>query len=70
MGYGEAKQAVQDAALEYFGPARERREQLAADTDTLNDILAEGARKAREKGKQVLDRVQTACGLGSKHLAK
>ncbi|WP_417387816.1 tryptophan--tRNA ligase [Gimesia sp.] len=70
MGYGEAKQAVQDAALEYFGPARERREQLAADTDTLNDILAEGARKAREKGKQVLDRVQAACGLGSKHLAK
>jgi len=70
MGYGEAKQAVHDAALTYFGPARERREQLAADTDTLNDILAEGARKAREKGKQVLDRVQTACGLGSKHLAK
>ncbi|HBL44223.1 tryptophan--tRNA ligase [Gimesia sp.] len=70
MGYGEAKQAVHDAALAYFGPARERREQLAADTDTLNDILAEGARKAREKGKQVLDRVQAACGLGSKHLAK
>lgn len=70
MGYGEAKQAVHDAALAYFGPARERREQLAADTDTLNEILAEGARKAREKGKQVLDRVQAACGLGSKHLAK
>lgn len=70
MGYGEAKQAVHDAALEYFGPARERREQLAADTSTLNDILAEGAHKAREKGKQVLDRVQAACGLGSKHLAK
>ncbi|WP_417378996.1 tryptophan--tRNA ligase [Gimesia sp.] len=70
MGYGEAKQAVHEAALEYFGPARERREQLAADTDTLNDILAEGARKAREKGKQVLDRVQAACGLGSKYLAK
>lgn len=70
MGYGDAKQAVHEAALEYFGEARERREQLAADTDTLNDILAEGARQAREKGKEVLDRVQKACGLGSNHLAK
>lgn len=70
MGYGEAKQAVHEAALEYFGAARERREQLASDTDALNDILAEGARKAREKGKEVLDRVQTACGLGSKHISK
>ncbi|QDT43964.1 Tryptophan--tRNA ligase [Gimesia alba] len=70
MGYGDAKQAVHEAALEYFGEARERREQLADDTDTLNDILAEGARQAREKGKEVLDRVQKACGLGSNHLAK
>ena len=70
MGYGDAKQAVHEAALEYFGEARERREQLAADTETLNDILAEGARQAREKGKEVLDRVQAACGLGSNHLAK
>tara|TARA_R110002095_G_scaffold160647_1_gene139281 strand:+ start:6224 stop:7204 length:981 start_codon:yes stop_codon:yes gene_type:complete len=70
MGYGEAKQAVHEAALEYFGEARERREKLSADTDTLNDILAEGARKAREKGKEVLERVQTACGLGSARLSK
>lgn len=70
MGYGEAKQAVHDAALEYFGTARERREQLATDTDTLNDILAEGALKAREKGKEVLERVQSACGLGTARLSK
>ncbi|QDV52075.1 tryptophan--tRNA ligase [Gimesia fumaroli] len=70
MGYGDAKQSVHDAALEYFGEARERREQLAADTDTLNDILAEGARQAREKGKEVLDRVQAACGLGSTYISK
>jgi tryptophanyl-tRNA synthetase len=70
MGYGEAKQAVHDAALEYFGAARERREQLAADLDTVHDILAEGARQAREKGKEVLDRVQAACGLGTVSLSK
>lgn len=70
MGYGDAKQAVHEAALEYFGEARERREQLAADTDTVNDILAEGAHKAREKGKEVLERVQSACGLSTTHFSK
>lgn len=70
MGYGDAKQAVHEAALEYFGEARERREQLAADTDTVNDILTEGANKAREKGKEVLERVQSACGLSTAHFSK
>ncbi len=70
MGYGEAKQAVHEAALEYFGEARERREQLAADTDTVNDILAEGAKQAREKAREVLERVQSACGLGTAHFSK
>ena len=69
MGYGDAKQAVHEAALEYVGEARERREQLSADTDTVNDILSEGARTAREKGKEVLERVQSACGLSTTHFS-
>ncbi|QDU10161.1 tryptophan--tRNA ligase [Gimesia aquarii] len=69
MGYGDAKQAVHEAALEYFREARERREQLSADTDTVNDILSEGARTAREKGKEVLERVQSACGLSTTHFS-
>lgn len=63
MGYGEAKQTLYDAAMEYFGPSRERREQLAADPETLEAILTDGARKARTKGQEVLDRVRSACGL-------
>lgn len=70
MGYGEAKQAVHDAALEYFGEARERRELLATDTDTVKDILAEGAKQAREKAREVLERVQSACGLSTAHFSK
>jgi tryptophanyl-tRNA synthetase len=63
MGYGEAKQTLYEAAMEYFTPARERREQLAADIDQVEDILQAGATRAREKGREVLDRVRTACGL-------
>jgi tryptophanyl-tRNA synthetase len=65
MGYGEAKQALYDAALAYFAEARARREQLVADQAVVEDILKSGAQKARTRGREVLDRVRKACGLGS-----
>lgn len=64
MGYGEAKQALFDAALAYFAEARQRREQLAADPAGLRALLKSGAEKARAKGQEVLQRVRDACGLG------
>jgi tryptophanyl-tRNA synthetase len=67
MGYGEAKGLVYEAAMEYFAEARERREQLAADPSTVEDILQDGARQAREVGRVVLDRVRTACGLSARN---
>ena len=63
MGYGEAKLALYEKALETFGPARERREKLAADPSTVADILQEGAARARTKAREVLDRARKACGL-------
>ncbi len=63
MGYGDAKQALYESAVEYFAPARERREELAADPATVQDILRDGAIAARRKGQEVLDRVRSACGL-------
>lgn len=66
MGYGEAKQALCDLATEHFAEARTRREQLAAAPHALDDILEAGARKARAKGAEVLDRARAACGLGAR----
>lgn len=63
MGYGEAKQALYEIADGAFAPARARRDQLAADPNTVRDILKAGAKKARTKGTEVLDRVRAACGL-------
>jgi tryptophanyl-tRNA synthetase len=65
MGYGEAKQQLYDAAMEYFAAARERRETLAADPHTLDDVLQAGAAKARRKAREVLDRAREACGLAA-----
>ncbi len=63
MGYGEAKQALFEAAEAFFGPARERRQLLAADTSTVEDVLHTGAQRAREKAREVLNRAREACGL-------
>jgi len=63
MGYGEAKQALFEIAMQYFGAARARREQLAADPAGVEQILQEGATRARRKGDEVLDRARAACGL-------
>lgn len=63
LGYGEAKQKLFDVAMEYFAEARERRAELESDPDRVRDVLEHGARAARAKGREVLDRVQSACGL-------
>ena len=66
MGYGEAKQALYDAAMSYFGPAFERRAQLEASPDMVEDILRAGAHKARAKAQEVVERVRSACGLSAR----
>lgn len=63
MGYGEAKQSLFEAAMEYFATSRKRRKELEADPGQLEEILQTGAVKARIKAREVLDRVRKACGL-------
>jgi tryptophanyl-tRNA synthetase len=68
MGYGEAKQAVFEAAMEYFAVARAKRQELAANPELIESILEAGAKKARAKAREVLQRLRDACGLGRKRL--
>jgi tryptophanyl-tRNA synthetase len=63
FGYGEVKKALADAAERYFGPARAARVELAADRRRIEEILADGASRARKKALQVLNRAKQACGL-------
>jgi tryptophanyl-tRNA synthetase len=66
MGYGEAKQLLFEAAMDYFGPARERRRHLEADPAAVEAVLATGAKAARAKAAEVLDRARQACGLSKR----
>lgn len=66
MGYGEAKQALFERAMDHFAVARQQREKLAADPRVIDEILRDGAERARTKGAEVLDRARKACGLRSR----
>lgn len=63
FGYGQIKQALADAADAFFGPARARREALAAKPREVQQILGDGAAVARKKAGEVLRRAKDACGL-------
>lgn len=66
MGYGEAKETLYKAAMNHFGEAFERRTKLEQSPDDVEDILREGAHRARSKAREVVERVRTACGLHAK----
>lgn len=63
FGYGAVKKAIADASEAYFAEARARRESLVSQPEKVNEILADGASRARKKASEVLLRAQQACGL-------
>jgi tryptophanyl-tRNA synthetase len=63
LGYGDLKKKLFEVYWEYFAPARTRRAELAANLDYVNQILEEGAAKARTKAREVLQRARRASGL-------
>lgn len=63
FGYGDFKQRVFDAYWEYFEPVRTKRDELENNLDYVNQVITEGAEKARAEATKVLDRVRSAVGL-------
>jgi tryptophanyl-tRNA synthetase len=63
FGYGEIKKALADVAEAYFAEARNKRAALASDPARVEQILADGAEKARKKASATLKRAQRNCGL-------
>ena len=63
LGYGDLKKALFEHYWEYFAEARAKRTELKCNLDYINQILKEGAAKARERAVSVLDRARKNCGL-------
>ena len=62
-GYGNAKKALLEAYHRLFDPFKERREELAKDPDSLEDILRAGAAKARAAAAPVMEKVRRSVGI-------
>jgi len=63
-GYGDLKAAVAAAVVSYLAPVRERYEGLRAEEPALEEILAEGAARARAIAADTLADVRERMGVG------
>ena len=63
LGYGELKKALFEHYWEYFAEARAKRAELESNLDHVNQVLRDGADKARARATIVLDRARKNCGL-------
>ena len=64
LGYGDVKKDLLARILEFFGPLRDRRADLEKRPDEVEDILGDGARRARLIGEPVLAAAREVAGLG------
>ena len=63
LGYKEAKEILIGKVEAFIAPLREKRAQLAHDTDFVFDVLHEGGARAREKAMKKMDMVREAVGV-------
>ena len=64
VGYGDFKKRLAEKMWSFFAEAREKRAAVVADKGYVDDVLKEGATKARAVARKTLDRVRDAVGLG------
>ena len=62
-GYVDFKKELFEKLWQYFAPMRKRREEILKDKSYIDNVLANGARRANEIANQVMDRVRKAVGL-------
>jgi tryptophanyl-tRNA synthetase len=63
LGYGDLKKALFENYWNYFAEARKKRAELVANSDYVNQVLVDGAVKARTLAQTVLKRARKASGL-------
>ena len=63
FGYGDLKKALFEHYWNYFGEPRRKRAELAANLDYVNQVLRDGANRAKTVATRVLSRARKASGL-------
>lgn len=62
-GYGDAKKELFEMLWNYFAPFREKRNELAANLDFVEETRKKGAQKAREAASVTMKRVRELAGV-------
>jgi tryptophanyl-tRNA synthetase len=65
LGYGDLKKTFFEHYWNYFAAARARRAELLANRDYVEQVLCDGAHRARAVASQVLARARKVSGLGN-----
>ncbi len=63
MGYGEAKKRLAELTNELLAPFRARYEELTRNRDYVEDVLTQGAKKARAIAQEIMEKVRSATGI-------
>ncbi|MDR0305446.1 MAG: tryptophan--tRNA ligase [Chitinispirillales bacterium] len=62
-GYGDAKKELFETLWNYFQPFRQKREELAANLDYVEEVRRQGAAKAREAAAVTMKKVRELVGV-------
>ncbi len=68
FGYGDAKKMLLDKINAFFGPFRQKRKELAAQPDYVEEVLRKGAQKARAEAQKTMELVRQAIGMSPRPL--
>ena len=63
LGYREVKQAIFDMYMQTFAPLRARRAELEKHPEYINEVLREGAEKARKVARPLVREARVAMGI-------
>lgn len=63
VGYGDVKKRIHEAYNARFGALRDRRREIAASASFVDDVLEEGAKRARAVAREVMADARAACGI-------
>ncbi len=63
LGYKESKEILIANIEKFIAPLRERRKQIASDTDYVLDVLREGGKRAKQKAEKKMEAVRDTIGV-------
>jgi len=63
IGHKESKEILITNIEKFIAPLREKRKQIAGDTDYVLDVLRDGGKRAKQKAEKKMEAVREAIGV-------